>query len=511
MTTYKLTIRLQEPTTFGAQRMIGNQAPSFDYIPATALRGALAGALAREGRSARLAPLFGGVSPRWSPAWPIGENGNELVVPMPLSYLHAKGDDGFEGILGVVNVLRTERPADAATYRELFGATSPSDVPAHLQWVCMAPGWLKCTISRKGEEIFSPGITMPKVGNAMFHGSDYLIGTARDSWLFSREAVAEFQTFVAYVVDEGDVIQKEDQLTEIYLGKRITAGNGAAVLAWEATPQDLPPWATQASPETDEAAVQVMTPAIVPAAQGGFLAGLDERAWSAILDAEVAVIKAQSAAESIHGWISAWDLPRERYAAVAAGSCYLLRLKDATRKTTFNTSLTRLAVKGVGIRTGEGFGWIAVSPPWLNATRFRGTPPAGGRFKSEQLRSPMNGIPLPKQRKLVEAALALVPADEEAKAMRKKAAEMVAIGNRVADVQEFKDYLSNLATRKNPRTWDVILKTYLASLTDEKLRTWEDVFPVWKENKRNHIAEENIDVLRYFLSWIKTFAARENE
>jgi hypothetical protein len=477
MKSYKLKLALQEPTTVGAQRMIGNQAPSLDYIPATVLRGALAAALLRKGQKTRLAPLFGGASPRWCPAWPCSSEHGEIVVPMPLSYLRGKGDDGFEGALGVINILRTKRPDDADTYKRLFGTDLPGDMDK-LQWVGMAPGWLTFTLT--DNTILSAGAISPKFGNAMFHGADYLMGTARDGWLYSREAITEFQTFSAHVMDEEEVIGEGDKLDEVLLGKRITGGNGLATVGWEDV-RDLPPWATCAPEGEEDVTIQIMSPTILPARNGGFLTGIDAGAWSALLGVAIEVKSAQSDTTTVQGWITSWDLPRERYPAVAPGSCYHLRLRNTCDKPQFHSALKLLVEKGLGIRTGEGFGWVAVSPPWLDPLFFSGSPASDATFRPDTLPE-TKGLLRNEKRNLISHAYTFTDAPK----VKEKTAELAAIADRVTSTAALESYLEGLAGRTNPRNWD-------------------KVNDAWQAHGKPYV-DDDPEAMRYFLSWAKTFA-----
>jgi len=472
--------------------MVGNQAPSLDYIPATALCGAIAAALARKGKAARIPRLFGGPSPRWCPAWPCGSNDNETVIPMPLSYLHVKGDDGFKGKFGVINTLRTQRPLTTDNYIKLFGEDAPSEIPERLQWVKMAPGWLKFEVTK--DVILEPGLIAPDLNNAMFHGADYLTRSARDGWLYSREYIAAYQQFLAYVVDANDAIQEEDKaITKIFVGKRITAGNGYATLAWEDVGKLYPPWATYAALDHKEVTIQIMSPAIIPGRQGGFLTGLDEKSWSEILDVDVEVKHAQSKTDPVHGWITVWDLPRERYAAVAAGSCYLLKLRDDDTKklTKFHFALKGLVDKGLGIRTGEGFGWVSVSPPWLKGDHHKGNETGGNGFDPVGTVQQNDNMSQSSKRSFIEAAWKFAHTADVAP----KANELAAIAHRVTDASSFYNYLNSLAQRKNPRKWDIVRKA-------------------WEENGHPLIDNDDpeaINYIRYFLSWAKTFADKHED
>lgn len=62
----------------------------------------------------------------------------------------------------------------------------------------------------------------------------------------------------------------------------------------------------------------------------------------------------------IDGWVTAWGLQRPTLTAIAAGSVIVVCNAAASK-----AALARLAVDGLGMRRGEGFGEIVVDPPIL--------------------------------------------------------------------------------------------------------------------------------------------------
>jgi len=82
---------------------------------------------------------------------------------------------------------------------------------------------------------------------------------------------------------------------------------------------------------------------------------------------EVVVDKVRLRTERRDGWHSRWSLPRATMTAVAAGSVVVVR----TTTNFDGVSRSALGGLGVGQRTAEGFGRIAVDHPLTTGTQFR--------------------------------------------------------------------------------------------------------------------------------------------
>ena len=56
---WMIDIELQEPCSFGARPDVSNEIDTLDFVPSTALRGAIASVVARSGGAGALGTLFG--------------------------------------------------------------------------------------------------------------------------------------------------------------------------------------------------------------------------------------------------------------------------------------------------------------------------------------------------------------------------------------------------------------------------------------------------------------------
>jgi hypothetical protein len=336
MSEWILDLTLEEPFTCAERPAESNEIRGLDYIPGPTLRGSVAGALVREGRARQLEAWFGLNGPRWTPALPAG--GWDTVVPMPLSFAVPKGHRPFRDF-DVWNRLHAPAPHIAAL--------------PFVQWTGVKERWLG----------LQAGLPIDCAGErreaSMHVGLNYASQASREGALFSRSEIAAGARFRAWVRDPGNVLSEVPET--IFLGKRRSAGNGAATLTIKPGPF---PWAGQGASGT-KVLVQLISDAIVPHREGGFRQGLDRDAWAEILDVPVDNVAAFSGSRPVLGWSQAKGLPRGRARAVAAGSVFKIECSSGQNPITWKAAWERVAIEGIGARREEGFGWVAVNPRWL--------------------------------------------------------------------------------------------------------------------------------------------------
>ena len=355
MPDYRLTITLTEPFTCSSHPVISNEIHTLDFIPATVLRGALAATLSYLGRAADLPRWFGTSGPKYTSALPIPDSGGTLI-PMPFCFAADKKDTPFNGRFHTLNTHLVKVPDTAAEYSALTG----HDLTEHhqFQWTGVRKPWLRVV---DGVPVEACSLDLD---SSMHVGLHYGRQSAREGALFSRREIPAGTSFEAWVSNlPGEPADIPDFL---FLGKRRSAGNGSASLNAELAtlPWTVPPTLT---PARFEVSIQLMADALVPdPATGSWLRGLDDAFWKRALSlTDVSVIASASTNRPILGWSTRWDLPRSQALAIGAGSVY--RLRCAANPAALSASLKRLAADGIGIRRHEGFGVIAVDPPWLQA------------------------------------------------------------------------------------------------------------------------------------------------
>jgi CRISPR-associated protein Csx10 len=433
MPSYQIDLVLQEPATFGESPAVGNDVATLDFIPSTALRGALAAALARrtpqDQIESRLQACFGEVFPRWTPAFPVTVSGNRLCVPIPACWVEEK-DDPTRG----------------------FHNTAHGAPPEDRSWRRASRRWL--AIDRDG--IPAAAISVPK-GNHMHLALHYGRQSHREQQLFSRSGIESEGAFRfrAFVADPNGVLQPAELVRELYLGKRRSAGNGRATLNWKTISDRF--WPNN-PPDGKAVLVQLMTDAIVPGGSGGLLRSLAREAFTGSNMLNIEVDPVASSSHEDPGWSTKWRLPRESALAVAAGSVFRLK----SNQPDFASWLEALSVNGIGLRRNEGFGWVAVNPAWLSLDRFpiKADSNSGG----EPLDWP--GIPMDQEgitpdehrrrlRHIRNQAEHLHQKTGGQSALsRQRLRAIAAFSQRVTDTSALLAFLNQMAERKNTREWD---------------------------------------------------------
>ena len=336
---WKVIVRMEEPFSCAPQPAVGNEIETTEHLPATTFRGALSAALSRSGRADQNSAWFGLDGPYYSDGWP--SMSASPLIPMPLCFVRDKYDDGdFDGSFGAYNTLT--RP----------GSSLPKENAGHRhQWTRMGRRWLAVNSSGEIQEAIDL-----EIETSMHVGLHYARQTVRGPALFSRAKLEKGAEFVLWIHDPNGVIS--DPPNKIFVGKRRSAGNGAAALSWQ--PDSEWPWTHQRETThggMQECLIQLLSPAILPSATtGAYQRGLTTAEIRPLFGDEAEIGVVSSAVATVGGWSSKWGLPRERAVTVSPGSAWLVR--NASRKPTD-------ALAFIGIRNCEGFGWVAIDPPWL--------------------------------------------------------------------------------------------------------------------------------------------------
>lgn len=227
MSEIALTLTLEEPTVFSAEARTEGQHASLDYIPGSALHGALAAALYRNARldQARRFELLHSGRVRIGDGLPL--HGGEVGWPMPRCWYHPKTElFQRDGRLLAAHITNRQwvQDEDAAQPKQLrSGYVTASGAYLNLRH---AP-------------------TLKTAINAA-------TGRAADSQLFAYDALQAGQRFVARVQWDDDLSEAEALLREaldgeLLLGRSRSAEFGRAAVAWgEAPPR---PASAQAAPD----------------------------------------------------------------------------------------------------------------------------------------------------------------------------------------------------------------------------------------------------------------------
>ena len=363
---FKLSIELQEPTCLPDLPEFSNQVTTQDSIPATTLRGALAGYWRRSGRSEADVRSWLSDATVWTPA--LRSIAGAPAVPAPRSFVTTKRAHGK--VPPVHDTFRPQAP------------TAKDDEP--LQWRTLAGG----TIRWNGSQAIVP--ERAERATRMHVARDYRTGSKQTGALYARESLAPGTRFVAWVYvpqaafagvshsRDGDSAANNEtsvEPLELLIGKRLSAGNGRAAVHVECA--DGPQFfvcADDARADSCDVFVQLVSPALIYDPDGYPRRTVDPAWWASEFVGEGAdEIELRTDAESDRasrtapgrrgGWMGTWRHARAAVTTIEAGSVWRLCCRtpkeaDRLRK--------RLRGRGrIGERAHEGFGWIAVDPPWL--------------------------------------------------------------------------------------------------------------------------------------------------
>lgn len=386
---WRLSIHLEEPTCVGSSADVANKVTTLDSIPATVLRGALRAAWLRSGVPQQTVDRWIGAATRWTPAQPAQQTGPTMVpgIPIPLSYLRAKDEAGFGSPHGIHDTL------SGIDSRGLVD----DGVGGEAQHRPVGAGWMTCEVDSARNPLLAQ-LRGPAQREVRIHvARDYVTGSKRSGALFARESLlptSEETGFVAYAGLPADVASCWPN--EIYIGKRHSAGNGRARLVATRNQNQAGPWPEAwfssdvllnsglSSSDVDDPIdrstdilVQLLSPAIVLDDRGDLLRTLGAADWERILcispgltTAAISGCVRRTATRSIRGWMSTWGHGRGPVTCLQAGSVWRLRCTSAAAATDVRGRLLAAAKRGIGERNHEGFGWVAVDPPWLGHARI---------------------------------------------------------------------------------------------------------------------------------------------
>jgi hypothetical protein len=399
------SVEALSPLHLATSRSLGASTETLPYIPGTALRGALAAAYLAAADAATPSFRLLVEATRFNNLYPAGADAAMASVPLPLSSVtcsHLPGfraDDGH----GVGDLLLPAEAAllaaEAATVPD--GASDATRPPAidvdtllrcrqcpddrrRLPIPAMIPWRGYCTW-HDGTPRLAPVRVAAVVERRAAGGGGPLVRQA----VTVRQALPAGQRFSGEVAfPDGDTAELVTRLLErqehrLWVGAGRSRGLGAIRVASSAVPTgaDDPAQRQRAlmealgercrqggvSPPDDQQYVTLTlrSAALVPDAFGrwrqtigadilGRDSGLPADAWQ--------VRQAYVAQQPIEGWNAALGLPKPDAVAIAAGSCWLLRLQGVSSDE-LAAALQRLEEHGLGERRSEGYGVVGICDP----------------------------------------------------------------------------------------------------------------------------------------------------
>lgn len=386
------------PLHFAGGRALGEAAETLHYIPGTALRGALAAAFlaANDASAPGLRPLT--EDARFSNLYPVAGTG-AASAPLPLSSVTCGHTPGFlaDGGHGVGDLLLAAEAALLAK-EATAGANGP---PAAQGWIPPDREALaacrRCPEERR--RLPAPG-TIPWRGFYARREEGPLqasvnVGTALEGKPTGRRQLTQHTVTVRQTLVVGQhfsgivafpdtgtadmvtqLLRRQDD--QLWVGAGRSRGLGAvhiaitdvaaldedmasrqagltAALVKRGAPNEV------ALPENySYMALTLQSAALLPDAFGRWQRTISAdalSAWAGWPAGTVELRQAFVAETAIEGWNAALGLPKPDAMAIAAGSCWLFRIRDVPVADVV-AAFQRLEAEGIGDRRQEGFGML---------------------------------------------------------------------------------------------------------------------------------------------------------
>jgi len=386
-TWYEFEIDLLEPACFPVDPAVSNEVATEGGLRATALRGAFGAYWTRSGSEATVRDRLSEFT-RWSPGFPVARvNGNcHWCGPVPRSLARPKrgGSALYDG----------------------FDRSEDEKIPLK----AAAVGWV---YAQHGQPTsWGEGQTMAR----MHVARNYTTGSKQSGALFAKESLIPGGRFRSWALLEAGVWNARDEF-QIRLGRRTSTGNGLAKVTVTAVG---PPPPTSGTSDQAHVTIQLLSPAIVLDDNGHPRARLDTAGLIRLLSkhfdaATVIESRGRSTPGRRGGWMSTWKQPRAATVTIDEGAVWRLEFRTAEIAAVARKVLS--GVLQIGERLHEGFGWIAVDPPWLaqvakapaRSTGAQAPPPPPTAKASDKGRRPWPGAETESLDELVALASRVKP------------------------------------------------------------------------------------------------------
>lgn len=352
-------IELLEPTLVTALQGDPNEGVAFDYIPGSALRGAIIKKYLQVNRlndldaaDTHIRQLFFDGTTRYLNGYPLDRLGKR-TLPTPLSWHREKGDE-----------------------REIFDfAVEPLDISDDKQWQWVGKPF--CSLGEPEEEGKQKvRLVQPERHIAVHTARTRRFGRAMPANVLDQskgdvpgavyryDALAAGQTFGAIVVcdNDADVDAIRPLLAgEVMLGGSRSAGYGRARL--EVVQEETAElWREVSAPFSTEIdgkiIITFLSDALIRDDNGQFT--VDPEAVTKMLSQHLGVnLRLQHAflrGEVVGGFNRKWGLPLPQALALKMGSVFVFDKPDCDE-----SKLRQLELQGIGERRVEGFGRIAIN------------------------------------------------------------------------------------------------------------------------------------------------------
>ena len=340
----------------------GNETRSLPYIPGSVLRGALASRhVLRPGDVPDPAFLATYCSPDviFIDAFPFTDSG--AVHRLPLSARTCKRRPGFRPL----GANTTDGNVSHGVWDEFEDGRV--ECPACSASLEPCSGWWYYA-DRESNELKRWEGTLRQESHTEIEDDT---GHAKEGVLFTELRIPRGRKFAGEIRVLTDHPTPKEFLSlpvnasiNLYVGRR----GGRVSVEWATEDRD-PAQDVDGLRENDIVKLVLRSPAIVEDDFGRPLRRFDAQTLAALLgrtqDDGVGLEylgQQYSAPHWVHGWNAAHGMPKARELALAAGSCAAFSVRDQAEAA---TSLRTLLHRGGGFRTNEGFGQVAMNPPFF--------------------------------------------------------------------------------------------------------------------------------------------------
>jgi len=341
--TFLLEIELTEPValTDGSSDAAGGHT-TLDHVPGTSLLGAFVTALGIAPTDSLFSRVFLSSKTRFLNAYPAAVSSNSVLrcLPRPLTFK-----------VGKINRSRVRDSIDSAG--ESMGIV---DLKKHFE-TAVPPDTMK---SGRGTFVMegAPGDEYAAHRTEQVHvGIDRTRRAAQDGVLFTYEAVRAGSKFIGAVQtdDDGVAAHLEGIATlDLRIGRSRSAGYGHARAKFTKAPSAWREYTPNDTTGTRSVVITLLSDYLSHLESAPATALCEELA--ALAGVEPSAVKVRSAStRQVRGFRSVWGLPRPSRTALGKGSVLVIEKPIDARR--LSDALTR----GIGARTNEGFGRVAVN------------------------------------------------------------------------------------------------------------------------------------------------------
>jgi hypothetical protein len=341
--TFLLELELTEPValTDGSSDAAGGHT-TLDHVPGTSLLGAFVTALGIAPTDPLFARMFLSPATRFLNAYPAtaASNGGPRTLPRPLTFK-----------VGKVNRSRTRDSVNVGGAAIGFG-----DLKRHFE-TANPPDTMK---SSRGSFVAegSPGTEhAPRRAEQVHVGIDRTRRAAQDGVLFTYEAVPAGSKFIGAVqTDDAGVAAhlEKNSVLELRIGRSRGAGYGRAKAKLSKAPASWREYTPNEAAASNSVLITLLSD-YLPHLESAPATALCEE-LAALAGVEPSTVKVRSAStRQVRGFRGVWGLPRPARTALAKGSVLVIEKPVDARK------LSDALARGIGARTNEGFGRVAVN------------------------------------------------------------------------------------------------------------------------------------------------------